>query len=89
MLDDRQRLTFGVDVGPMERVAGYDFHIFGEMALERCHLGSFAGCLSTYDRALFGSCTGFSILGISVFILDCLHGPYCSTILSMASASTL
>ena len=89
MLDNHQRLTFWVDVGPMERVAGYDFHIFREMALECCHLGSFAGCLSTYDRALFGSFTGFSILGISVCMLDRLHGPYCWTILSIASASTL
>ena len=63
MLDDHQRLAFRVDVGPMQRVAGYDFHIFGKMSFECCNLGGFAGCLSAYDCPLFGSCTRFSTAG--------------------------
>ena len=55
VFDEDERLAFGVDIRPVERVAGYNVDVFGEMSLEGGDFGGFAGGLAADYGAFFGS----------------------------------
>jgi hypothetical protein len=49
VLDQNEWLAFGVDSRAVEGMAGYYFHVLGEVFLECSNFGGFAGCLTSYD----------------------------------------
>jgi hypothetical protein len=54
VLDQDERLAFGVDARPVEGVAGYDADIGGEVLLESFNLWCFARRLAANDGADLG-----------------------------------
>lgn len=54
MFDQHQGLAFGVDSGAVQRVAGYDLDVGGEVFFKGGHFGGFARGLTADYGTVFG-----------------------------------
>jgi hypothetical protein len=75
VVDDNERLAFGIDTRSVERVTRDHFDVGWEVLLEGGDLRCFSGCLATDDGTLFGGGPELSDNGVDQLSLDTIHDP--------------
>lgn len=75
VVDDHERLAFGVYAGAVEGVAGHDFHVGWKVLFERCDFRRFGRGLAADDGALFGGRAEVCDDGVDVLCFDRVHDP--------------
>lgn len=75
MVDDYERLAFGINTRAVERVARHDLDIGRKMLLEGLNFGSLGRSLATNNGTLLGGRAKAGNDGINTLSFDAIHDP--------------